>query len=85
MTCDLSFQSKLNNKYQSQTPNTVKVLGMNWNCEKDTVSPLLYKMSSNINTKRLVLHEINRNFDLTRINIPILNRAKLFLHKLQND
>ncbi len=32
-----------------------------------------------------MIGSINRNLDLTAINIPIFNRAKLFTYKLQND
>ncbi len=84
VTNHADFQSKLDKQYKEETPNTVKILGMNWNRDRDTLIAPDYKMNSNANTKRQILREINRNYDLMGTNIPILNRAKLFMHKLQS-
>ncbi len=85
MTNNMKFQTELDNLYKETTPNTVKILGMYWHRDRDTVSAPNYKMDLQANTKRKILSEINSNFDLMGTKIPLLNRAKLFLHKLQMD
>ena len=42
-------------------------------------------MNPEANTKRLILRSIAENFDPYNFDIPLMNRAKLFLHELQCD
>src|SRR5215469_6149033 len=37
------------------------------------------------NTKRLILQFVAKNFDIFNFNLPLLNRARLFLHGLQTQ
>ena len=62
-----------------------KLLGMQWDTSSDTLSPNKYKLESSADTKRKILSTIASNYDLLNIGGPILNRARLFMHGLQND
>ncbi len=77
------YQDELDLHYNEETPNIVKILGMLWKRDSDTITAPVYKMKKNISTKRQVLSEINKNFDLMGTNLPLLSRAKLFLRELQ--
>ncbi len=85
VTNHLEFQSVLDKKYNETTPTTVKILGMAWDRENDTVAAPLYKMKLEVGSKREVLKELNKNFDLMGTKLPLLNRSKLFLRDLQLD
>ena len=62
-----------------------KLLGMVWKESEDTISCRSVYLDETAKTKRQVLSSINSVFDPLGINIPFLNEAKLFLHRLQED
>ena len=68
-----------------KTPNIVKLFGMSWDRTSDLISMAKFQLDPKASTKREVLRTIANNFDLFNINGPLLNRARLFMHKLQCD
>lgn len=62
---------------------TTKLFGMKWDTISDTISCNKLFLDINANTKRMVLSTIQSNFDPFGMCIPLLNRAKIFIHELQ--
>lgn len=79
------FQKILNNLNNEPTDNVVKILGMQWDRISDKVVAPAYHMKESANTKRQILREIHKNYDLIGTKIPLLNRSRLFLRELQKD
>lgn len=63
--------------------NPVKLLGMWYDTDKDTLFTEPIKLDGNATTKRKVLASIAKNYDVLQINCPLLNRARIFIHALQ--
>ena len=68
-----------------ETPETVKLLGLQWSRTTDALSTKSLMLDGKANTKRLILKSIAGHFNLFSFTGPILNRARLFLHGLQCD
>ena len=66
-----------------QTESIVKLFGMQWHTVTDEVCMEQIKLDKFANTKRTVLQSIASNFDLVGLALPILNRARLFMQRLQ--
>ena len=62
-----------------------KLLGMKWDTKNDTLGPPKFNLDPNAQTKRSILSSIAGNYDLFNIGGPMLNRARLLMHDLQND
>jgi len=77
------FQSKIDRNQETFTENSQKYFGMKWNRELDTLGPFPISLDIKACTKREVLSSLNSVYDLFNVCSPILNRAKLYLHKLQ--
>jgi hypothetical protein len=60
-----------------------KMLGVIFNTDDDDIKTRRPNLSENACTKRQVLSTLQTNFDPFGMNLPIFNRAKLFLHSLQ--
>lgn len=67
----------------AEDSSDVKIFGINWNKTEDSLRTMPMRLNANANTKRAVLSSLNSNYDVFEINGPILNRARLFLHKMQ--
>ena len=80
-----SLQQTIDSNLESETPGTVKLLGLKWNRFTDQLSNRQIELDPNANTKRLVLQSIASQYDPFNIQGPCLNRARLFLHSLQTD
>ena len=63
----------------------VKLLGLKYNPNDDTLSVNKLCLDCNAKTKRSILSSLASNFDLFQFDGPLLNRARLFVHKLQCD
>ena len=87
MTNSPSLQHQLDSQTDdtTPTPSSVKLLGIMWNREKDLLSTTQMSLKPDAKTKRQILKTIAENFDPYGYNLPILNRARLFLHRLQLD
>ena len=59
-----------------------KLFGMFLKSRKDTVENKKCYLDPGCKTRRQVLSTLNSNFDSFGLNLPIFNRARLFLHKL---
>ena len=83
VTNDIMLQRKIDEDNQVETPTECKLLGLTW----DRVNDLLYTQPINLdgeaNTKRSILKTIASHFDVYGFNLPILNRCRLFMHRLQ--
>ena len=74
----------LNDKIESEVElHEHKLFGMRWNNQKDTLSAVQTHLNPEAGTKREMLSTINSNYDVLGIQLPVLNRAKLFMNKLQ--
>ena len=62
-----------------------KLLGLEWNTRADTLSPPKFFLNKHAKTKRTILSSIASNYDIFNICGPMLNRARIFMHDLQND
>ena len=77
------LQNKINLERNVETPDNVKLLGLNWSRSQDTLSTFPIDLDSSANTKRLILKSIASHFDLFNFHGPVLNRARLFIHDIQ--
>ena len=83
VTNNSSLQSEIDKKYDTESNEVIKLLGMQWNRNDDTLSTLPLQLNAKAKTKREVLSSIASHFDLFGYTGPILNRSRLFLHELQ--
>ena len=77
------LQEKLDNEFDQNTEQKIKVLGMEYDRLEDSLTSVKLKLDGSANTMRKVLSSFASNFDVLQINAPLLNRARLFAHKLQ--
>ena len=80
ITNDESLMQKIDT---DQSKSESKILGINYNCMKDTFNPSPIRLNEKANTKRMILSTIATNYDVLQVQGPILNRARLFVHNLQ--
>lgn len=74
------------NRGSTEVPDTkVKLLGMKWDTENDVLCLNKITLSKEAISKRTVLQSIASNFDLFGLSLPILNRARLYMQRLQCD
>lgn len=85
ITNEQSIQSRFDIEANVSTPNEVKLLGSVWRRQEDTLSTKSINLDSKAHSKRSVLSSIASQYDVFGINIPCLNRARMFVHKLQCD
>ena len=81
-----SNSPRFNEHLSSQSDGrSEKFFGLLWNTKNDTLRTHKLHLDPKANTKRKILSTLQSNFDPFGINIPVLNRARLFLHALQID
>ena len=85
VTNDKALQEEIDELVAGSTPDNVKLFGLKWDRVNDTLSTQKLMLDISANTKRLVLKTIAMNFDPYNFNGPVLNRARLFMHRLQID
>ena len=86
VTNDEQLQAHLDKSSDSEpTPEVVKLLGIQWDRTRDMLFTSPMKLSIEAKSKRQILRSIAENIDPYGYNLPIMNRARLFLHKLQLD
>ena len=59
-----------------------KLFGIKWDTMKDTFISNKTYLDPCANTRRKILSTINANYDPIGVTLPLLNRSKLFMHKL---
>ena len=85
VTNDDEIQAAIDQGLKDPTSDEVKLLGLTWNRKKDTLSTRPLHLDNKANTKRTILKTIAAHYDIFGFTGPILNRARLFLHRLQCD
>ena len=86
VTNDDQLQNRLDSQSEEgSTPEVVKLLGIKWDRTKDLLFTNSIRLNIDAKTKRQILKSIAEHFDPYGFNLPILNRARLFLHELQMD
>ena len=80
---DLSLQRMIDTNEGNEITSKSKLLGLQWDQMNDTLSTKCINLDVNASTKRQVLSTIAAQFDLLNFNGPLMNRSKLFLHRLQ--
>ncbi|XP_068247851.1 uncharacterized protein [Palaemon carinicauda] len=85
VTNDKELQDKIDENESKKTSTEVKLLGMVWNRLDDTLRTRHLQLDIGADNKRKVLKSIAAHYDVFGFTGPILNRARLFLHKLQCD
>ena len=76
-------QSELDTEFEQETGPIIKILGMEYNRFEDSLSTMKLSLDRDANTKRKIISSIASNFCILQINCPLLNRARLFAHKIQ--
>ena len=79
------LQKTVDRERETVTTDSPKLLGLIWNRTTDQISCKSICLDPKANTKRTVLSSIAAQYDPLNIQGPCLNRARLFLHDLQND
>jgi len=78
-----ALQSQIDEEQENESKSQVKLLGLQWDRDKDILSTNKLFLDSAADTKRTILRSIASNFDVYNFNGPLLNRARFFLHRLQ--
>ena len=81
--CPILHEKLVKDHKVCDSETNVKLLGMIWNKERDTLSCKQIYLDQKANTKRKVLQTIASQWDAYNINAPLMNRSRLFLHRLQ--
>ena len=79
----LDLQIKIDEEMDDISDSSCKLFGMLWHKSTDKLSIRTFDLSVDANTKRLILSTLHTIFDPFGLCLPLLNRARLFLHKLQ--
>ena len=79
----LNLQKFIDEKEEEETPEVVKLLGLDWDRSQDNLMVRKLELNEEAKTKRTILSTIASNFDLFNFAGPLLNRSRLFMHKLQ--
>jgi hypothetical protein len=74
-----------NNVDESVSDHITKLFGMEWDTKSDIIYNKNNKLDPEAKTLRSILSSINGLFDPLNLGLPGRNRAKLFLHSLQNN
>lgn len=83
VTNDVPLQMEVDDNFSSNTPVDNKLFGLTWDRQCDEIFTKPIYLNSSANTKRLILQTIASQFDIFGFNMPLFNRCRLFLHKLQ--
>ena len=83
VTNDASLQSRIDEDMKIGTPVDSKLFGLTWNRVSDEIFTKPINLNFDASTKREVLTTIAAQFDIFGFNLPIMNRSRLFMHKLQ--
>ena len=83
ITNDTVLQDKIDDEMTVETPATTKLFGLIWDRFEDEIYTRPINLNSDANTKRTILKSIAGQFDIYGFNLPLLNRSRLFMHRLQ--
>lgn len=80
-----SIQGEADELSGEVTAPEVDLFGMVWDRSGDSLHCRRFNLNPEANTKRKILQTLNAQFDPIGMCLPLLNRAKFFLHSLQLD
>lgn len=83
ITNDIDLQEEIDKCNGVVTPVSNSLFGMIWNRITDEINVKEFNLNPDANTKRKVLQSIASQFDVFGYNMPVLNRSRLFMHRLQ--
>ena len=83
LTNNLALQNEIDNETSESSPDTTKLLGLQYNRMDNTIGTRPLKLDKTANSKRKVISSLASNYDVLKINGPLLNRARIFAHELQ--
>ena len=83
VTNDKNLQVEIDESSNVKTPSLNKLFGLNWDRLTDEISTKPISLNSEAQTKRTILQTIASQFDIFGFNLPLFNRCRLFMHKLQ--
>ena len=83
VTNDEILQTRINQVEGNESTSDTKLLGMIWNRKEDSLSTKSIHLNKYAETKRKILSSIASQYDLFNYNGPIMNRARMFLYRLQ--
>ncbi|XP_068225202.1 uncharacterized protein [Palaemon carinicauda] len=83
VTNDIALQTEIDGETEVVTPSTSKLFGLTWDRISDEIFTNPICLDSNAKTKRSILQTIASQFDIFGFNMPLFNRCRLFMHKLQ--
>ena len=83
ITNDVELQRDIDQSSNVETPITNKLFGLAWNRVTDEIFTRDICLNIHANTKRTILQTIASQFDIFGFNLPLFNRCRLFMHKLQ--
>ena len=83
VTNDSQLQVAIDKKEGTETEIESKILGVIWNRKSDCLTTKPVKLNNAAESKRQILRSIAENFDPEGYNLPVLNRARLYMHRLQ--
>ena len=78
-----SLQAQIDEQMEEETPVETKLLGLKYDRKLDKIYAEKLYLSPQADTKRKILSSIATNFDLFQYSGPLLNRARLYMHRLQ--
>ena len=79
------LNNQLENKSGEKVETEVKLLGVTWDTENDSIKTRKPFLDPEANTPRKTLQTLNSNYDPFGLNLPIMNRAKSYMHALQSE
>lgn len=80
---DVSVQEEMDGETGTESPRVVGLFGLKYDRVEDSLSTGVLRLDPSADTKRRLLKSYAENFDIFGFNVPLLNRAKLFIHRLQ--
>ena len=83
ITNDVDLQKHIDKDCETETPVINKLFGLAWNRVTDEISTRAIQLNPVANTKRTILQTIAAQFDIFGFNLPLFNRCRLFMHRLQ--
>ena len=83
ITNSTELQSVVDKIEGVSTEVETKLFGVKWNRISDVLTTKQIKLNEKAISKRQILKSIAENFDPEGYNLPVLNRARLYMHRLQ--
>ena len=83
VTNDNTLQEEIDQASNVDTPSSNKLFGLSWDRLTDEIFTKPISLNPDAQSKRAILQTIASQFDIFGFNMPLFNRCRLFMHKLQ--